>query len=720
MNMSEAPDKERFWTGRIWAIFSSAFLLASNLFLFGPLNVYVGNIEEFEAGFLEIITLYIFPYFLIVILLMLPAFLFKKSGWKRYASFLFGLGILLWIQGNFLMRDYGVLDAHGIDWKSFDRFVWLDVLLWVVVILVATIGSKRIVRAAPLTCWTLVMVQTISLAWQASIVPGDVLKKANRTQSQPPSGIFQYSPHRNILHIVMDSLQTDVFWELAQEKELENDLEGFVLFWDNAGVAPYTSFAIPALFSGRVYDGTTSEHDYYSNAMKNGFQERLFQDGYRVNLIPTMSMEKSSCSNYYRIPGDYKGIRTDLVQSNGALLFDVALFRQVPHLLRRGVYNQNNWFVSTWFDKPVNLRSFQQRSFFQDYIERLEVHDETPTYNFLHLWPPHPPYAIDKNGNYTGAVLPNTRENYKNEARAILAIFGDLLKKLKQLGIYDETLIILQGDHGSGIKSPINGNSYDFIPPRLLALLAIKRRAAVGPTVLSQAQTSIADIPRSILEAEGLDSYFPGDDVFTIDPNRNRTRWFIRYKQEAGETRTLVRYSINGSIYEKSSYKEEGLLEPLITHRKYQLGKVIKLGLNGNGESFIREGWSTPMDTYNWSRASRATLDIPLDPPPGNLAFTVTLIPNIQPEVLPRQRIGVLANGKKVADWVADDKRGMQFSAFIPRELAESGHIEITFELPDAASPQKLGFGAGSRDLAIALFSFRLDLIESNIQDDSE
>jgi hypothetical protein len=701
--------------GRLWILASCALLLASNLFLFSPLNIYLGNVDEFEIGYLDIAHCYWTPFFLVFFALLLAGFLFKGRGWKRYGSFLFGLGVLTWIQGNFLMWNYGVLDARGIDWKALDRFAWLDSFIWIAILLVTLIGSKRIIQAAALTCWTLVAVQAISLIWQVHVLPGDSLTKPVRNDNQPPSEIFQYSAHRNILHVVLDSLQTDIFWELAREKALREDWDGFVLFRDNATAAPVTSFAIPAMFSGSAYDGTISEHDYYRNAMEHGFQDRLYEEGYTVNLIPEMSMKLSRYSNYYSIPSVYNGRRTSLIQRDAALLFDVSLFRQVPHFFIRLVYNKNNWFITAWIAEPENILSIQQKIFFRDYIERLNVSIDPPAYHFLHLWPPHPPYVTDGDGHYAGAVLPNTRNNYKNEARSILLLFGDLLDKLRRMGIYDQTMIILQGDHGSGVHPMMDGKSLDFMPTRLAALLAIKRRGAHGPMMISNAQTSVTDVARSIMEAEGISSSFPGNSVFGIDPDRNRERFFVGYTQEAGGTRNLVRYSINGSIYEEASYKQEASLKPKIDRKAYHLGELVKFGLNGNGGSFLRKGWAAPMDSYSWSCDRISTIEIPLKSPSKNLSLSVSLIPNVYPQVLPRQRIGVVANGKKVAEWIADSKVTMRFSALIPHALAKSEPLTITFELPDAASPRQLGFGADVRKLAIAIFTLKLDSAEAKI-----
>lgn len=700
------------WSTRAWVLVSGALLPVSNLLFFGTLNIYLGNIDEFEVGYLDIARLYLLPAILALLLLVIAGFLFRDRAWKRYTSFLLGVGILLWVQGTFLMWDYGVLDARGIDWEPLGRFAWLDIFVWLSVLVAFVVFGIRLARGVVLTSWVLIAVQAVSLVWLAHSLQDEILTKSFQQGNRPPEAIFRYSSSRNVLHIVLDSFQTDIFWELVQEENLKEDLEGFVLFWDNAGVSPYTSFSMPTVFSGRVYDGLTDEQAYYLSAMKNGFQNRLFNEGYTVNLVPQMSMRESPYTNYYDAQSVYEGSRSELVRRNAAVLLDIALFRQVPHLLRKRVYNENNWFVTAWTVDPSSSLSFRQKVFFRDYIENLNVGEEKPAYHFLHLWPPHPPYVTNEDGSYAGKVLPNTRENYKNESRSILMLFVELLEKLRQAGIYDETLIVLQGDHGGLTKPLIDGKSLDFMLTRLPALLAIKRRESRGPIEVSNAQTSLSDIARTVLEAEGLQSSFPGHSVFTLDPSHNRKRWYFDYKKGNGEDLVFARYSINGSIYESASYRDEGLVEQNIDRRMYVYGDVIQLGLTGNGNAFLGTGWGVQMDRYSWSTEHEATLEIPVDSPQADLVFSVSLEANVYPAVLPRQRIGVLANGEKVAQWVAESGGRLRFQAVIPRNLVRSRHLTITFEFPDAASPDSLGFGGDIRTLAIALHNFKLDLAE--------
>lgn len=66
--------------------------------------------------------------------------------------------------------------------------------------------------------------------------------KARAPQGRVPMELLKYSSSQNIVHIILDSFQTDIFWELVAEEGLEDDLEGFVLFKENMGTAPSPHF----------------------------------------------------------------------------------------------------------------------------------------------------------------------------------------------------------------------------------------------------------------------------------------------------------------------------------------------------------------------------------------------------------------------------------------------------------------------------------------------
>ena len=48
-------------------------------------------------------------------------------------------------------------------------------------------------------------------------------------------------------------------------------------------------------------------------------------------------------------------------------------------------------------------------------------------------------------------MLPHTRDNYKIEARDVVELFLDFLDRLRALGLYESSTILLHSDHGAGI-----------------------------------------------------------------------------------------------------------------------------------------------------------------------------------------------------------------------------------------------------------------------------
>ncbi|UCF35393.1 MAG: sulfatase-like hydrolase/transferase [Acidobacteriota bacterium] len=696
------------WFPRLWISLSAA-ILPCVVLLLGTAIAFLGNTDEFEVGYSLVSTFYPVPFLALFLLLFIPSLIPAEGWWQRYSAAVFVLGVLLWLQGNFLMWDYGVLDARGMHWEAFTWQHSMDFLIWIAAVAVAIGFSATLSKAIPFTVWMLIVMQGVTFYWTLREFGGEEFWiKKFEVHGQPPEEIFHYSRTRNILHIVMDSFQTDIFHELVQEEDIEEDLDGFTLFWNNAGAAPYTSFSIPAIFSGKVYEGSVTEQEYYQRSMTEGFQNTLYDKGYVVNLVPEMSMRESRYSNYYDIPKIYNGSQTEIARQHAAFLLDISLFRHVPHLLRQWVYNENNWRISLWMLDPSNVASLQQKIFFRDYTTRISPTREEPVYSFVHIWPPHPPYVTDEDGDYAGTVLPNTRENFKNEARAALYLFLDFIEKLKEAGAYDQSLIILQGDHGGSSVPRVDGEDLDFIPTRLAALLTVKLPGKHGPLQVSEAPTSIVDVANTILKSEGLKSDFPGRPVFEISPDEDRERWYAFFRGEERKDRTLSLYSIRGSIYRADSYREESRHEIQVRQQLYNLGDEIQFGLEGNGQPYLGAGWAAQMDRYCWTKQDRATLEIDLPPTTSDLVLAASYIPNVSPPVLPEQRIGVLVNGERVATWNATERKKLQSRAQVPANLTEKGHLTIEFELPDAASPSKLGLGGDLRELGIALYTISL------------
>ena len=693
---------------RLKHLFPPSLLVSANLFVFGTFSVYRENLDEFEVGYSSLLPLYGLFGLLLTATLLLIGYMVPSRAVKALACAIFCLGILLWIQGNFLVGAYGDFDGRGIDWSLFGLRGWMDATIWILVLAAGLSFSRYLIRITSSTSWVLIGLQSILLL-APSVASEGLWSKSYTYEHHVPSGLLSYSSTRNIVHIVLDSFQTDIFQELVVEQKLEDDLQGFVLFAENIGVAQHTSFSIPAIFSGQAYDGNQLPGKYYRESIQAGFQNRLYDQGYRVNLVPYESMTESKYTNYYDRQRVYQDSPEDVVHLNAARLMDVALFRQSPHWIRHRIYNDNNWFITPFVAGSGHVSSLREKAFFSDYLQHIFVGDSQPAYHFLHLWPPHPPYVTRSDGSYAGRVLPSTRENYRNEARAILKLFLKLLERLKELNLYDRSLIVLQGDHGSQIPPFVDGKTVDTCVSRMVALLTVKLPGSTGPLTVSSAHTSVLDIATTIMRAAGAEGRFPGRPIFEIKSSEVRARPYFTYTT-IGENPEFTKYLIKGSIFDPTSCIAN---EPVAFQTRrplYEYGTEIIFGLVGNADDYVGFGWSAPMSRGWWNSGGSASLKLTVTVPETDLALKAELIPYIRVQV-PEQNIHVLVNGTAIDLWSARERRAHQFRTVVPNRLIHSPEVEIRFDLPNASVPRLIGTGADKRKLAILMRSVSLHLL---------
>ena len=691
-------------TGISAGLLSAALLVFANVFLFATFSVYSSSPEEFEVSYIDMLGSQWWSLVLVFLLLLLPGLVLNRTSAGKYVSLLFVVGVLTWFQAGFLLWDYGVFDGRDFSWDQFDTYGWLDIALWLGLILASIRFAGRILPLVVMVSWILLAGQAVLVYKQAENAEGE-LKKDHVYSYELPGAFLDLSSKQNIIHFVLDSFQTDIFLQLIEENDLHGEFSGFTLFYENAAVSPHTSFAIPAIFSGQLYDGSRPPADYYQESIRGGFQNVLYNKGYTVNLIPKMSMRTGSFSNYFMVSSHYRGAVDDLKRQNTAQLVDVALFRSSPHFLRKFIFDAGNWLLLPLFRGETNIPSIVDKAFLEDYIDGLRVDTDEPAYHFIHIKPPHPPYVTLADGSYAGENLPNTRENFLNESRPVIDLMRQYIAKLKSLGIYENALIILQGDHGSEIKPIVNGKEVDVCLRRSAALLAIKPPAATGILKVSNTQTSILDIAPTILAYSGETT----TSVFDLDPDLQRQRSFIIVDSKKEQTRVSY-YSINGSVFDPKSCKQEKRLTVAIEKPAYKYGTRIQFGMTGNGDSFMGVGWSACDALFCWSDGHLSRITLPVEASSEDLDLHIRLLPFVIKPKISRQRIRVSVNGLQLAEWTGTEKKSQDFTLRIPAGHVTGNELQISFEFPDATKPYLLNLGGDRRLLGAGLESLQIDI----------
>jgi hypothetical protein len=140
----------------------------------------------------------------------------------------------------------------------------------------------------------------------------------------------------------------------------------------------------------------------------------------------------------------------------------------------------------------------------------------------------------------------------------------------------------------------------------------------------------------------------------------------------------------------------------------YDLGSDIAFGKTGNAVSFMGIGWSPCGEDFCWTADKSAELYLPIQEIDSELELQMLFKPFTHATKVPQQRIAVLVNGKPLAEWSASSFEFETTSVRIPAELISEDLLHVSFQLPDAVSPESLGLSTDSRLLGIAVRNVRV------------
>lgn len=674
-------------------------LLVLSLFLFVPSLIYFDNTNSFRFSYDEIALHYALPMLAVSVVLLSLAAVLPAKSLIRYASVIFMLGLLLWVQTNFLVRDYGVFDGTIISWEEYIAYDWLDLAVWFSALAVALVFARSMVRLLPVASYALIMLYLVGgiFAWVNQ--PENIPQEDASLSASMPDELFNYSRNKNIIHILMDHFQTDIFHEVVRDMGWQTKLSGFTLYHDNVG-GPLTTLALPSLFSGNAYDQTVTPEEYYVQSFReDSFINVLYNNDYAVNIVTYFAFPNENVTSLYRTPTNKGGTLKDEVLFETAFLIDISLFRALPQPLKKIIYNENNWRTSEFFSIPAGIKAISDINFLRTYTSLIKPGLEQPAYHFIGLYPPHPPYVISATGRFAGVLEP-TRKNYKNQARYTLAAVIDFLDELRKHDLYDSSSIILQSDHGAEFPPIVNGETIELEHPRVPGLLAIKPPQQHRPLRVANTQTSITDIAATILDVAGLEWEGGGSSIVKLDDTTLRERIFAAEKGNA--------HRIIGSIYDKNAWHS---IEYGQAHSRqvgpYVWGSTIQFGVEGNAADYKGDGWSIPGSGFEWTAEHRVELNIPVAPAATDVSFTILGKPSIFPGLLDRQRMRLSVGGIVIADWILEEYQSSQLSAIIPQHLLRSP-LQVVLEFPDAQRPQELGISPDPRLLGMAVQQIRM------------
>jgi hypothetical protein len=716
----------RSYRTKLKLILPPILLVISQIFIFGPATIYAGNILEFGVTFLSVLKYYGIPAIVLVLLFLGVGIFLSRKYFTLYLSLTFTIGILLWVQGNFLVWEYGLLDGKGIDWTINVWRRWADGILWIAFLMMACIFHRRIFKIAVIASIAVLSLQLVYLVFISIQSPEIWRTKEDVALSiSPPEEIFEFSSKQNIIHVILDECQSDIFHDIINEDidYYYSALEGFTFFEETTGAFSKTRLSIPAILSGQYYKNDIPLKDFVDSVFKGKtIPNVLYDNGYEVDLVHAIHHYiKGHYSNAYIIPIPYNVTKHQYELANATLMLDLVLFRFVPHYFKDFIYNHESWLIQRLLPQRdyAHTRHFAHKAFLQDLIYNMSITRTKPVYKFIHLETTHGPAVVNEKCEYVGG-LPTTIKNFKVQYRCSLINIVKFLNKLKLMGIYKSSLILIHADHGLGtevkmrnMNKQLDGLQHfsDRIVGAALPLMLIKPPYSKGPLKVSKAQTQLVDIPATISSILNLDEKFNGQSMFEIVSNEVRKRKFCYYewrfrnwKQNVYDRffNRLDVFFIEGSVYDRASWR----LDSSYYSPEKKLYKTQKIDFGTNEASgFLRFGWGNDERnsktglTYNWAMGKSASIFLSLPK-----KETMRLTANVK-NFLNSQTITIKLDGKEIGVWDLSNRWEWQLHSIVIRPEKDRPDVSVVEFI---FSQQKKPDGKDKRPLAVLFESITL------------
>ncbi len=387
---------------------------------------------------------------------------------------LLGLCLMAFVQRYALARYFTGI-AGGDNWLVYLAFLALNTILLLLPAVLLFVFRKHSMKFLWKIAVIIICGQGCALVYSLVTYQTDQFDFREYTISEENKFIF--AKEDNVIMLVVDCMSEYRFKEAWQKyPEIHEIFNDFICFDRMASPKPFTMYAVPALLTGRLYDGSETFDKYLLEACyaEDSLLMKFQKHGYRVEAYPfivkTVFLSPDLLNNSIKRTSHRRSIDILLEQWIGQLV----LF--TPDVVAS--FYRPNQFITPGHEAEGN----EDIRFYRDMRREMALGDFEKSFKYLHLHGVHQPLEYDETVSF------NPKTDLMRQLRGSLKIIREFLQKLKELGIYDNATIVITGDHTEEYTPEI----VTFIKPphRKRDQMAINSVPAVitdvCPTILSE------------------------------------------------------------------------------------------------------------------------------------------------------------------------------------------------------------------------------------------
>ena len=587
--------------------------------VFGPFDIYYGNMGEFRYSLIDFLPLCAIAAFLIAAIIFGVLLLVRGKAYNIISGFILGTAVLLFVQRSFMNMGVDALVGDGVGTYGVDIVpLTVNTAIWIIgiggAITATVILSKKhgeiIETVTVIAMITLIGMQGVSMAIYS--ITTDVWVKADQRNQTTDvlsfEGIDSFAEENNVVVFIVDRFDASYYEKILEtDPEFFDELDGFTCYTDYTSLYCRTYPAVASILTGKDNDFSTTREEYFKSAYgEDNYLTTLKENGYSINLYTKQYYAYDSASvmsdyvdNVAKVAGYYIDEPLLLAFDMARLSFSSYLpfcakgamgYMSTPAFNDHAVYELANKDGN----KDIIPYDSDLKTVYDTICEsEFTTVEQRGKFIFIHIDGCHTPIEYDENWD------PTIEYDTDVAIKLNFTIISEYIKEMKRLGIYDDATIVITGDHADAVsdyaliggaeeveggedesesgsdsestsetelegsegeaRSGDSGREQDN-GTRVTAMFFKASGASGTPLAISSAQVSQDELWNTIFESEGLLEAKEGESFFDIPEGEDRERRYLLQLTAKPavndlEQDQIVEYKITGTAHDPENWE---------------------------------------------------------------------------------------------------------------------------------------------------------------------
>ncbi|MBQ6373875.1 MAG: sulfatase-like hydrolase/transferase [Clostridia bacterium] len=495
--------------------------LVLTVLLFGPLELMISNSSTFTFNPIQFLPLAALVSFCAILIGTALLAVFRGKLYNLLITLCLAATLCVYVQNTFMNFGLPELNGKEIEWGSMRKEIIINTVIWLILFAVPFVLLHF--KAAWRTCIVLlpIMMCVMQLTGFISVVissHGD----QERNGYLGYDHFCEYAPKDNVLVFMLDTLDYRFLESVQQEDPMFFErLDGFTQY-DNA-ISPFV-FTRPGLnFILTGYDKTVFKedlNDFLYHSWDDGDRhilKDLNEAGYTVDLYaaPNLALGEQYQSFKPYIANLEEKLPEPIFKKLAKSYLKLSAYRGTPLIIK-----QRFKYYTTSFERiyPKYSNYLTDQTLYDEQLSSMKMNSESKFFKFYEFNGSHAPYYMRSDG-----TIGSEKTDVISQTKGSFEILFRAFDRMKELGIYKDTAIIITADHGycHDVRQPLDG-------PIRIGLLYKPAGSEGTPLQHTYVPVSTRNISPTILKAAGLDYSAYGTPLDEVPDDQSIVRKYTR------------------------------------------------------------------------------------------------------------------------------------------------------------------------------------------------